>query len=119
MSNPTLPLSLELIPGGLWTAFAVLVLCVFWFGLLRPRRGRCVNAPPLVLHAKNGIPFIGVLIEFFSSPNTMVQRCVKDYGPIFTIPVRLTIQCVDSILERSILRSCYLPFPLNRYFTSA
>lgn len=87
MSNPTL---LVWLPGGLWTAISVLLLSIFWFGVLRPRRGRCKNAPPLVLHAKNGIPFIGVLIEFFSSPNAMVERCLKDYGPIFTIPVRGT-----------------------------
>jgi hypothetical protein len=69
-------------------AVGIVVLALFWILLLRPRRGSCKNAPPLVLTAKNNIPFIGVLIEFFSSPNTMVQRCVKDYGPVFTIPVR-------------------------------
>jgi hypothetical protein len=90
MSNPSLPFPFEWIPGGPWTAVGLLVLSLFWFCLLRPRRGRCANAPPLVLHAKNGIPFIGILIEFFSSPNTMVQRCVNDYGPIFTIPVRFS-----------------------------
>ena len=66
----------------------IVVIALMWIVLLRPRRGSCKNAPPLVLTAKNNIPFIGVLIEFFSSPNTMVQRCVKDYGPVFTIPVR-------------------------------
>ena len=66
----------------------VLIIATFWIFLLRPRRGNCRDTPPLVLTAKNNIPFIGVLIEFFSSPNTMVKRCVKDYGPVFTIPVR-------------------------------
>lgn len=57
---------------------------LIWFVLLRQRRGGR-DAPPIV---SSNIPVIGVLVEFFKSPNTMVQRCVKDYGAVFTIPVR-------------------------------
>lgn len=73
------------------TAVVIVLAALFWILLLRPRRGSCKNTPPLVLTAKNNTPFIGVLIEFFSSPNTMVHRCVKDYGSVFTIPVRFLI----------------------------
>jgi hypothetical protein len=69
------------------TCVILLIVLLIWTLLLRPRRGNCKDAPPLVAVANNNIPFIGILIEFFSSPNNMVQRCVKDYGPVFTIPV--------------------------------
>jgi hypothetical protein len=39
------------------------------------------------------IPLLGVMAEFFSSPNTMIQRCHRDYGPVFTIPVRCVLVC--------------------------
>jgi len=68
-------------------AFLALAL---WYVALRPRKGG-KNAPPTVA-AKNGVPIIGVLLEFFKSPNTMVQRCVKDYGSVFTIPVRAALR---------------------------
>lgn len=58
---------------------------LLWYFLLRPRSGG-TNAPPMV-QSNNGIPIIGVLMEFFKSPNTMVQRCYKEYGGVFTIPV--------------------------------
>ena len=55
--------------------------------LLRPRRGG-PGAPPVVDYSpKYPIPLIGTLIEFFASPNKMVQRCYEQYGPIFTISV--------------------------------
>jgi hypothetical protein len=73
------------------TAAFVSVLLLIWTFLLRPRRGSSKDAPPLVVVAKNNIPFIGILIEFFSSPNNMVQRCAKDYGSVFTIPVRFFV----------------------------
>ena len=76
------------IPGGPIVASTVVIVILLWVVLLRPRRGNCKDTPPLVIHAKNNIPFIGTLVEFFSSPNTMVQRCYNDFGPIFTIPVR-------------------------------
>jgi hypothetical protein len=88
MTSPPLPMISYL--SGVPAIGAAVVIALLWISLLRPRRGGCKNTPPLVLTAKNNIPFIGVLIEFFSSPNTMVQRCVKDYGPVFTIPVRFS-----------------------------
>jgi heme/copper-type cytochrome/quinol oxidase subunit 2 len=65
-----------------------IVLVALWFFLLRPRRGG-KNAPPLVTESPVvPIPFIGVICEFFKGPNNMMKRCHRDYGPVFTIPVR-------------------------------
>lgn len=61
------------------------VTFLIWYFVLRPRTGG-KNAPPLV--TSSGVPIVGVLMEFFKSPNTMVNRCVNDYGSVFTIPVR-------------------------------
>ena len=70
-----------------WFQVAVVVLLLVYFALLRPRRGG-KDAPPMVLESPVfPIPVIGVIMEFFASPNSMVTRCVKDYGPVFTIPV--------------------------------
>jgi hypothetical protein len=67
----------------------VFVVSLLWFLVLLPRRGG-KNAPPMVLWSPVvPIPFVGVIAEFFLSPNTMVIRCLKDYGPVFTIPVRI------------------------------
>ena len=64
------------------------VLFLVWWVLLRPRKGG-KNAPPVVAESPVvPIPLIGHIAEFFKSPNTMVQRCYRDYGPIFTLPVR-------------------------------
>ncbi|CAB9516542.1 Obtusifoliol 14-alpha demethylase (Fragment) [Seminavis robusta] len=66
--------------------FAVIVFALYFF-VLRPRRGG-KDAPPLVLESPVfPIPVIGVIMEFFKSPNTMVKRCYRDYGPVFTIPI--------------------------------
>jgi hypothetical protein len=75
-----------------------LAIAVFlvWYFLLRPRRGG-PNGPPMV-SSNNRLPIIGVLVEFFKSPNTMVQRCYQDYGGVFTIPVRTTPFCVVLII---------------------
>ena len=77
-----------------------LVALAIWYVALRPRKGG-KNAPPTVTSSSVcRIPVVGVLVEFFKSPNTMVQRCVKDYGAVFTIPVRVGV-CVCA---------CLLPF---------
>ena len=68
----------------LYLQIAAFVLATIWFVLLRPRRGP-KDAPPLASNSK--IPVIGHLVEFFSGPNDMVKRCLKDYGNVFTIPV--------------------------------
>ena len=71
-----------------------LVALAIWYVALRPRQGG-KNAPPTVTSSSVcRIPVVGVLVEFFQSPNTMVQRCVKDYGAVFTIPVRVGV-CVS------------------------
>lgn len=71
-----------------------LALYAIWYFLLRPRPGG-KDAPPLVTSSTvYNIPIFGVMAEFFSSPNTMMTRCYKDYGNIFTIPIgpkRLTV----------------------------
>jgi hypothetical protein len=65
-----------------------IVLAAFWFFLLRPRKGG-KDAPPVVTSSPVvPIPFIGVICEFFKGPNDMMKRCHRDYGPVFTIPVR-------------------------------
>ena len=71
----------------LWLQIFAFVLVSIYFALLRPRRGG-KDAPPLVLESPVfPIPVIGVIMEFFKSPNNMVKRCYRDYGPVFTIPV--------------------------------
>jgi len=66
---------------------AAAVVFLLWFVLLRPRKGG-KDAPPTVTASRVvPIPVFGVLAEFFKSPNTMVKRCVEDYGSVFTIPV--------------------------------
>jgi hypothetical protein len=72
---------IEMIHYVICAAAAVVV----WLLFLRSRRSP-PDAPPVV-SSKSGIPLVGILMEFFKSPNSMVQRCLKDYGPVFTIPV--------------------------------
>lgn len=80
----------------MWIAVAAVVLFVVWFALLRVRRGG-KNAPPVVTdYPANAIPIIGHLVEFFSSPNSMIKRCYQQIGPVFTIPVSLYQICVES-----------------------
>ena len=64
----------------------VLALCVLI--LLRPRRAKNSDAPPMVLSSPVAkIPIIGPAIEFGLSPVKMTKRCYEQYGPVFTIPV--------------------------------
>jgi fructose 1,6-bisphosphatase len=91
-----LPITTTNIPVFVAVA-SITVLSFLWTVLLRPRRGG-KDAPPLVVSGKSNIPFIGVLLEFFSSPNKMVQRCLNDYGPVFTIPVRMEILWNSAVL---------------------
>jgi hypothetical protein len=75
-----------------WAAAIGGVLFVVWYVFLRPRRGG-KDAPPLASDFGGGpfpVPIVGHLMEFFSSPNSMIQRCTKEIGPVFTIPVRLS-----------------------------
>jgi hypothetical protein len=68
--------------------YVVLGLVALVYLLLRPRRGG-PGAPPVAASSPvYPIPLIGPLLEFFSSPNTMVQRCFEQLGPVFTISVR-------------------------------
>ena len=78
--------SSPLLVGSVTVCFVSSIL--FYVFLLRPRTGG-KNAPPTVTSSPVvPLPFIGVLGEFFKSPNTMVKRCCQDIGSVFTIPVR-------------------------------
>jgi len=56
--------------------------------IISPRFKGGKDAPPVVTNSPVvPIPLIGVIAEFFKSPNTMIKRCYKDYGPVYTIPV--------------------------------
>ena len=71
----------------LWLQIFAAALLALYLAVFRPRRGG-KDAPPMVLESPVfPIPIIGVIMEFFKSPNSMVKRCHKDYGPVFTIPV--------------------------------
>jgi len=73
----------------LWLQIFAVFLLVLYLTVFRPRKGG-KDAPPMVLESPVfPIPIIGVIMEFFKSPNSMVKRCHKDYGPVFTIPVSL------------------------------
>ncbi|EEC43025.1 predicted protein [Phaeodactylum tricornutum CCAP 1055/1] len=62
-------------------------LTALWFFLLRPRTGG-KHAPPVVTSSPLvPIPVIGHIVEFFRSPHFMMQRCLKDHGKVFTIPI--------------------------------
>eukprot|EP01041_Mallomonas_annulata_P010734 gene10734-22425_t len=50
--------------------------------LLRWRRPK--NAPP---DAYIGLPFIGNYIEFAKNPVDFMTRCLRSYGPVYTVPM--------------------------------
>jgi hypothetical protein len=105
-------------------AVAAIFLICFWWFLLRPRPGGR-NAPPLVSRSTVvPLPLIGHIAEFFKSPNEMVKRCYRDYGSIFTIPVRACRLCF--CYDPPFLVSLFFLTPnfeilnfSNRFFTSA
>jgi hypothetical protein len=68
--------------------YVLLFLVSVIYLLLRPRRGG-PGAPPVADSSPlfPNIPLLGPLLEFFKSPNTMVQRCYEQLGPVFTISV--------------------------------
>ena len=77
------------------------VVFLFWFLALRPRRGG-KDAPPVVTNSPVvPIPFIGVMAEFFKGPHKMMKRCVKDIGPVFTIPVSVCFKRMDNFCLKS------------------
>ena len=73
----------------MWHLYVALGIVAFWWFLLRPRMGG--KDAPLVVTSSTvfSIPFVGVIAEFLSNPNEMMKRCYKDYGSVFTIPVRV------------------------------
>jgi hypothetical protein len=74
--------------SNMFVEAVAVALVALWFFLLRPRKGG-KDAPPVVTSSPVvPIPFIGVICEFFKGPNDMMKRCHRDYGPVFTIPVR-------------------------------
>ena len=72
-----------------WLLYGLLALvALVTLLILSPRFKGGKNAPPLVTDSTVvPIPLFGVIAEFFKSPNTMIKRCYRDYGPVFTIPV--------------------------------
>ena len=72
-----------------WLLYGLLALVtVVAFLILSPRFKGGKNAPPLVVNSSVvPIPLFGVIAEFFKSPNTMIKRCYRDFGPVYTIPV--------------------------------
>ena len=80
----------QLTPTGMYAIGIFVGWIIFYWTLLRPRMGG-PNAPPVVVTSPlfPFLPtFLGVFGEFLKSPNEMMKRCAKDYGNIFTIPVR-------------------------------
>ena len=73
-----------------WLLYGLLALIsILSLLIISPRFKGSKNAPPLVTSSSIvPIPLFGVIAEFFKSPNNMIKRCYKDYGPVFTIPVR-------------------------------
>ena len=79
-----------------WLLYGLLALvALVTLLILSPRFKGGKNAPPLVTDSTVvPIPLFGVIAEFFKSPNTMIKRCYRDYGPVFTIPVsEATLEC--------------------------
>ena len=72
-----------------WLLYVLLALVTLVaFLIISPRFKGGKDAPPIVTASPVvPIPLIGVIAEFFKSPNTMIKRCYQDYGSVFTIPV--------------------------------
>jgi len=86
---------------------AVALLFVYQLLVSRPRSKGGSRGPPVVTSSPVvGIPVVGTILEFGCSPVKMVQRCHDEYGPVFTVPVR-----VESVVvpPRPPLSYYYLP----------
>mmetsp|Transcript_13359 Transcript_13359/g.25589 ORF Transcript_13359/g.25589 Transcript_13359/m.25589 type:complete len:488 (-) Transcript_13359:113-1576(-) len=72
-----------------WVLYGLLgLITVLAMVIISPRFKGGKDAPPVVTSSPVvPIPLIGVIAEFFKSPNTMIKRCYKDYGPVYTIPI--------------------------------
>jgi len=69
---------------------AVALLFVYQLLVSRPRSKGGSRGPPVVTSSPViGIPVVGTILEFGRSPVKMVQRCYDEYGPVFTVPVRV------------------------------
>ena len=69
---------------------AVALLLIYQLLVSRPRSKGGSRGPPVVTTSPViGIPVVGTILEFGRSPVKMVQRCYDDYGPVFTVPVRV------------------------------
>lgn len=70
------------------TALLLVGATLIWFLVWRPRRRGGPLAPPVVTNSPRfPIPILGVLLDFFSKPNALIQRCYETIGPVFTVPV--------------------------------
>ena len=88
LSEPTPLLSILSTPLVAIPTIGLLLLLL----LLRPRKAHAgvKNAPPMVTNSPVvKIPLIGQILEFGMSPVKMTRRCYDQYGPVFTVPVRL------------------------------
>jgi hypothetical protein len=96
----------------------VVALLGLWL-IVRPRKGG-PNAPPMVLSSPVvRIPYIGMAIEFGKSPVKMVRRCLAQYGPVFTVPVRTNLTGRKPMRNPQHFFSCFCRHLLHvRFFTS-
>jgi hypothetical protein len=76
---------------------ALAAIAVWWF-FLRPRMGYKDSPPVVTSSSVVPVPVLGVFMEFMKSPNDMMRRCYRDFGKVFTIPVRFTRLCVCMFL---------------------
>lgn len=84
-----------------WLLYGLLALVTLVALLIiSPRFKGGKDAPPVVTDSSVvPIPLVGVIAEFFKSPNTMIKRCYRDYGSVFTIPVSKGLQRMLTCLE--------------------
>jgi len=122
--RPTMPSLLEGLAGegsGLPLALLVpLVLLASLLLFLRPRKAGRKDAPPLITSSPvSSVPLLGPAIEFGKSPVKMVRRCYDDYGPVFTVPVRLLMWCLMMVLVvRGVALATSRAGMLRRHFLS-
>jgi hypothetical protein len=93
----------------LLTSPAALVPVVFAFVILYftlPRNAKGSDAPPMAKGAIK-IPLIGRIIEFGKGPLVMVERCYKEYGPVFTIPVSASTMIAVNAMPSGFFELCF------------
>jgi hypothetical protein len=74
----------------MWPFYVALAAIAVWWFFLRPRMGYKDSPPVVTSSSVVPVPLLGVFMEFMKSPNDMMRRCYRDFGKVFTIPVRFT-----------------------------